>query len=199
MTDHEKLVMRNIIYAVETGGQVYGQKDYADFTEAYTNSSAEHAITIGAGQWYGNEARTLLLKIKTTDAATFSKYDTAGVAADLNKTDWSNYQLSKTSAKAKAIVHIINSTVGHRCQDQLMDGQMETYVKEAASLGVTAMDAKMMCANFRHQGGLSALVHDAPPFGFCGEKDSCQDYKALHTGSSLYCLPDRYRKSGRSI
>ena len=75
--------------------QVYGQKDYADFTEAYTNSSAEHAITIGAGQWYGNEARTLLLKIKTTDAATFSKYDTAGVAADLNKTDWSNYQLSK--------------------------------------------------------------------------------------------------------
>ena len=150
MTDHEKLVMRNIIYAVETGGQVYGQKDYADFTEAYTNSSAEHAITIGAGQWYGNEARTLLLKIKTTDAATFSKYDTAGVAADLNKTDWSNYQLSKTSAKAKAIVHIINSTVGHRCQDQLMDGQMETYVKEAASLGVTAMDAKMMCANFRH-------------------------------------------------
>ena len=187
MTDHEKLVMRNIIYAVETGGQVYGQKDYADFTEAYTNSSAEHAITIGAGQWYGNEARTLLLKIKTTDAATFSKYDTAGVAADLNKTDWSNYQLSKTSAKAKAIVHIINSTVGHRCQDQLMDGQMETYVKEAASLGVTAMDAKMMCANF--------------PSGwtFCGEKDSCQDYKALHTGSSLYCLPDRYRKSGRSI
>ena len=108
MTDHEKLVMRNIIYAVETGGQVYGQKDYADFTEAYTNSSAEHAITIGAGQWYGNEARTLLLKIKTTDAATFSKYDTAGVAADLNKTDWSNYQLSKTSAKAKAIVHILS-------------------------------------------------------------------------------------------
>ena len=157
MTDHEKLVMRNIIYAVETGGQVYGQKDYADFTEAYTNSSAEHAITIGAGQWYGNEARTLLLKIKTTDAATFSKYDTAGVAADLNKTDWSNYHLSKTSAKAKAIVHIINSTVGHLCQDQLMDGQMETYVKEAASLGVTAMDAKMMCANFRHQGGLSAV------------------------------------------
>ena len=33
MTDHEKLVMRNIIYAVETGGQVYGQKNYADYEE----------------------------------------------------------------------------------------------------------------------------------------------------------------------
>ena len=108
MTDHEKLVMRNIIYAVETGGQVYGQKDYADFTEAYTNSSAEHAITIGAGQWYGNEARTLLLKIKTTDAATFSKYDTAGVAADLNKTDWSNYQLSKNLGKKRRQLYILS-------------------------------------------------------------------------------------------
>lgn len=158
MTDHEKLVMRNIIYAVETGGQVYGQKDYADFTEAYTNSSAEHAITIGAGQWYGNEARTLLLKIKAADTATFTKYDTAGIAADLNKTDWSNYQLSKTSAKAKAIVNIINSSVGRRCQDQLVDAQMEAYVKEAAALGVANMDAKMMCANFRHQGGASAVT-----------------------------------------
>lgn len=104
MTEHERLVMRNIIYAVETGGQVYGQKDYADFTEAYTNSSSEHAITIGAGQWYGNEARTLLLNIKSADAATFKKYDNAGVASDLTKTDWSNYRISKTSAKAKAIV-----------------------------------------------------------------------------------------------
>lgn len=114
-------------------------------------------ITIGAGQWYGNEARTLLLNIKAADAATFKKHDTAGVAADLAKTDWSNYRLSKTSAKAKAIVNIINSTVGHRCQDQLMDTQMEAYVKEAAALGVSNMDAKMMCANFRHQGGASAV------------------------------------------
>lgn len=193
MTNEQKAVLRKIIYAVETGGQVYGQKDYADFTEAYTNSSAEHAITIGAGQWYGNEARTLLLKIKTTDAATFSKYDTAGVAADLNKTDWSNYQLSKTSAKAKAIVHIINSTVGHRCQDQLMDGQMETYVKEAASLGVTAMDAKMMCANFRHQGGLSAvkriLAKTQKPYTLDNLYAACQ----TDTGNQVGVYKDRQR------
>lgn len=34
MTNYEKSVMRNIIYAVETGGQIYGNKDYEDFTEA---------------------------------------------------------------------------------------------------------------------------------------------------------------------
>lgn len=42
-------VMANILYAVETGGQVYGGRCYDDFTPAYKNSSAEHAITIGAG------------------------------------------------------------------------------------------------------------------------------------------------------
>ncbi len=178
MTEHEKLVMRNIIYAVETGGQVYGQKDYADFTEAYTNSSSEHAITIGAGQWYGNEARTLLLNIKSADAATFKKYDNAGVASDLTKTDWSNYRISKTSAKAKAIVKIIDSAVGHRCQDKLADTQMEAYVKEAAALGVTYMDAKMMCANFRHQGGASAvkriLAKTAKPYTLDHLYAACQ-------------------------
>ena len=64
MTDHEKLVMRNIIYAVETGGQVYGQKDYADFTEAYTNSSAEHAITIGAGSGMAMRLVHFFLRLK---------------------------------------------------------------------------------------------------------------------------------------
>lgn len=158
MTAKEKEVMRKIIYAVETGGQVYGQMDYADFTEAYTNSSDEHAITIGAGQWYAEEAKTLLNKIRKANPTLFSNLDTAGVAKDLDSKNWSVYQLSKTSAKAKCIVKIIDSAAGHTCQDQLIDEQMAVYINEAASLGVTAMDAKMMCANFRHQGGYSAVT-----------------------------------------
>ena len=39
MTNEQKAVLRKIIYAVETGGQVYGQQDYSDFTEAYENNS----------------------------------------------------------------------------------------------------------------------------------------------------------------
>ena len=66
MTDYEREVFRNIMYAVETGGEVYGQKDYADFTEAGTNTSTEIAITIGAGQWYAGEAKRLLNLIRQT-------------------------------------------------------------------------------------------------------------------------------------
>ncbi len=156
-TDAQMEVIRKIIYAVETGGQVYGNVDYANFTEAYTNSSEEHAITIGGGQWYATEAKQLLNLIRETDPALFASLDTAGIAQDLDAADWSTYKLSKTSAKAKCIVSIISTDVGIRCQDQLIDEQMEAYMVQAKSLGVDNLDALMMCANIRHQGGLGAL------------------------------------------
>ena len=65
-TAAQKDVMKKILYAVETGGQVYGNQKYGDFTEAFTNSSTEYTITIGAGQWYGTEAQRLLKLIHAT-------------------------------------------------------------------------------------------------------------------------------------
>lgn len=158
LTNAQKEVIRKILYAVETGGQVYGCCRYDDFTEAYTNSSAEHAITIGAGQWYATEAQRLLKLIRTTDSALFKKLDTAGIGTDLDSANWSTYKLSKTSAKAKCIQSIIKSDVGIKCQDQLMDEQALKYINEAADLGVTDLDAQMMCCNFRHQGGSGAVT-----------------------------------------
>lgn len=156
MTAHQKEVICKIIYAVETGGQVYGNCRYDDFTEAYANTSNETAITIGAGQWYANEAKRLLQYIKNTDPATFKKLDTAGIASDLEK-NWSNYRLSKTSAKAKCIQKIISSNVGKKCQDNLVAVQMDSYMEEAYDLGVREIAGMMICANFRHQGGYGAM------------------------------------------
>lgn len=151
-------ILVKIVYAVETGGQIYGQCRYDDFTEAYTNSKAETAITIGAGQWFAGEAKTLLQKIKEKDPDTFKKLDSKGeIVADLKSADWSKYQLKKSSAKAKTIVKIISSAAGKEVQDSLVREQMEKYVAEAEKLGVTDQAALMMCANFRHQGGLSAV------------------------------------------
>ena len=157
MTKYEQEVICNIIYAVETGGQVYGNKDYDSFIAAGTNTSNEVAITIGAGQWYATEAQRLLKLIREKDPEGFKKLDTAGIGDDLDNANWSNYKVSKGSAKAVCIQKIIDTEVGHQVQDQLVVEQMEKYVQEAAQLGVTDMDAKMMCANFRHQGGLSAM------------------------------------------
>lgn len=158
MTNEQKKVLRKVIYAVETGGQVYGCQDYNDFTEAYTNSSAEHAITIGAGQWYGPEAKTLLQRIRKANLADWKRFDVAGVWEDVQVADWNCYNISSKSAKAKCIVALISTTTGIKCQDALLDEQMEAYVREAENLGVTDPAGQAMCANFRHQGGQGAVT-----------------------------------------
>lgn len=158
MTTKQKEVLRKIMYAVETGGQVYGQQDYSDFTEAYTNSSAEHAITIGAGQWYGVEAQTLLRRIYDADKATWNQIDHVDLLEDVREADWSCYNIVRSSQKARCIVVLISTKTGVKCQDTLMDEQMSNYCSEAAKMGVTDAQAQAMCANLIHQGGTGALV-----------------------------------------
>lgn len=156
ITDAQMQVLINCIGAVETGGQVYGQRRYNDYTNAYANSSAEDSITIGAFQEFKNNARDLLKDIKAAYPSTFAKYDNASLAADLNKSSWSGYNPAKTSAKAKAIVNIISSNDGKKVQDTRIVKLLNQYIAYAESLGVTDVDALFMCANFIHQGGNSA-------------------------------------------
>lgn len=160
----QKEVMKTILYAVETGGQVYGKQDYADFTEAFTNSKTEYAITIGAGQWYATEAKRLLQNIYSQYPSVFTKlknnkkYDVAGLIKDLKNADWSKYKLKKTSKKAKTIVAIINTTQGRKCQDALMYEQIEAMQTIVRKLGVTEIKAVGECINIMHQGGQSAVT-----------------------------------------
>jgi hypothetical protein len=162
---HAKEVMHNIIYAVETGGQIYGNARYNDFTEAYTNSYKETAITIGAGAWFATEAKNLLSLIREADPLTFAKLDTAGIGYDLDTADWSTYggdgngnpTILKGSAKALCIQSIISTDTGIAMQDSLVDEQMEKYVNEAEDMGVTDLKARMFCANIRHLGGKGAM------------------------------------------
>ena len=163
-TSYQKEVMKKIMYAVETGGQVYGQQDYADVTEAYTNSSAEHAITIGAGQWYATEAQRLLKKIYSADGGkTFKKYDTKGLVwKDVCNRNWNTYKLSsknKTDKQKIGIIrNIINSSLGRRCQDQLMYEQIveyESYIRKVYK--VTEAKAVGEAINIVHQGGYGSL------------------------------------------
>lgn len=151
-------VLRKILYAVESGGQVYGCQNYAAFIGAGANCSNEKAITIGAGQWYAGEAKKLLQKIQRANSAQFKKLDNQGIESDLLKKNWSTYAIAATSAKAKCIVAIINSTLGRKCQDELMDEQITEYAASIAKTYGTMPDTAMMeCINIIHQGGSSAL------------------------------------------
>ena len=156
-TSTQKDVMKKILYAVETGGQVYGNQNYAAFTGAYTNSSIEHAITIGAGQWYATEAQRLLKLIHTTMGdAKWKTYDKDNkLWKDVQNADWSTY---KSTIYKSRIVNILKSDIGKKCQDQLMYEQITEIEKSIRALGITNVQAVGMFINIEHQGGHSAVT-----------------------------------------
>lgn len=149
--------MCNILAAVETGGQVYGKGRWDDFTEAGKNTANEKAITIGCYQFYGENAKLLLNKIRKSYPAKFKQLDTEGIAIDLDSKDWSKYKISKTSEKAKCIQKIIGSAVGIAAQKALMAEQITVYIDRAVAEGVTSVKSAMFCANIQHLGGKSAV------------------------------------------
>ena len=158
MDTKQKEVMAKILFAVETGSHTYGKQRYDDFTEAYTNSEKEHSITIGAGAWYGMEAKELLLMIRDTHEASFKAADYAEIGKDLDTADWSKYQISKNSDKAKCIQRIISSDTGIKCQNLMIMDQIEDYIKVITEkYGDMSLGAMAECINIRHHGGQSAL------------------------------------------
>lgn len=151
-------VLRKILYAVESGNQIYGEQDYAAFAEVGANCSNEKAITIGAGQWYADEAKELLYRIQRGNPKLFKDMDTENLEADLLKKSWGTYAVSKDSAKGRLIISIISMELGKKCQDQYMEDQIAAYAKSIEKTYGTMADSAMMeCINIHHQGGDSAL------------------------------------------
>lgn len=151
-------VLRKILYAVESGNQIYGEQDYAAFAEVGANCSNEKAITIGAGQWYADEAKELLYRIQRGNPKLFKDMDTENLEADLLKKSWATYAVSKDSAKGRLIISIISMELGKKCQDQYMEDQIAAYAKSIEKTYGTMPDSAMMeCINIHHQGGESAL------------------------------------------
>lgn len=157
-TQSQMNILIKIIAAVETGGQIYGQARYDDYTPAYANCSNETSCTIGAFQEYGSLAKGLLQEILNTCPTTFRKYDNAGIESDLKRTSWTGYSPTRGSAKAKAIQAIISSPDGIKVQNNRIQKQMESHIAFAQKQGVSDVDALFMCANFIHQGGQSACT-----------------------------------------
>lgn len=151
-------VLRKILYAVESGDQVYGKQDYSCFAGVGANCSNEKAITIGAGQWYAGEAKELLYRIQRANPKLFKDMDNAGMEKDLLMKSWDTYAVTAESAKGKCIVDIISTDLGKECQDQYMEDQIQTYIPIIEkAYGIMEDSAMMECINILHQGGFDAL------------------------------------------
>lgn len=159
LTDAQMSVALNILGAVETGGQIYGNRRYDDFTSPYASSPVEYSCTAGAFQEYGENLRQLLIRIKKEYPATFKKYDTGNIAADIQRS-WSDstpYKVYAGTAKAKAIVAIISSTDGKKVQDARAADLIDSYLAHITGLGVTNVRAALFCAECEHLGGAKPI------------------------------------------
>ncbi len=151
-------VLRKILYAVESGDQVYGRQDYSCFAGVGANCDNEIAITIGAGQWYADEAKELLHRIQRANPKLFKDMDNAGMEFDLLMKSWDTYAVTAESAKGQCIISIISTDLGKKCQDQYMEDQIQAYIPIIEKAYGTMEDTAMMeCINILHQGGFDAL------------------------------------------
>ena len=141
-------ILTNIIGAVESGGQIYGKRNYSAYAGKGQNSSNEKTCTLGWAQNYGNEGRTLCKMILAKDPTAFRKADTAGIEKKLS-VDWVKTGWNPSAKEKKALIAIITTFAGKECQDELFKQLMSTYIKSAEAFGVKDVKAQMMwCENF---------------------------------------------------
>lgn len=155
MSPENLVVLAKTIMAVESGGQVYGRGRYNAYAGPYTNSQKEVTITLGALQAYGHQAQDLVKMIYLEDPDAFDKLDNAGIKSMLSK-DWESIGWNPTAKQKSALIAIIDSPIGHKCQDELLGERCKSMVEECAKLYPKADEkAQMMYAEIRHLGGLN--------------------------------------------
>lgn len=149
-------VLTNIIGAVESGGQVYGKRNYKVYGEPYQTTPNEHTITLGWACNYGSNARKLMKRIFEYDPEGFRKLDTAGIEKMLPK-DWVSLRWKPTPAQRSAIISIIDSPAGHRAQDDLFKDDMKAFIKDCEADYTEDPKSVMMYCEIRHLGGKSGV------------------------------------------
>ena len=135
--------LRQAVALLESGGG-YDQ----------VSQTGEGTLTLGCGQWYGNQARTLVTAIRNADTAAFAELDSAGLAAALTA-DWTSY--SFTAEQLECLRVILGSQAGVEAQKVLMNQDLTEGQLLAESLGVTQVEAKMACGALYCLGGALAV------------------------------------------
>ena len=107
-------LLTNIIGAVESGGQVYGNRNYAAYAAPYANSSLEHTITLGWAQFYGNEAQKLIKSIKKKDPTSFAKIDSKGLIKKALTKNWVSTGWKPSTAEKKVLIKLISNSFRSR-------------------------------------------------------------------------------------
>ena len=155
-TDKDYTILINILGAVESGGQIYGNRDYTAYEDPYENTENEHTITIGWAQYYGYEAKKLIQKIYTKNKTLFKLLDSKNLIVKMLKKDWVAIEWCPSEEERKIIIALITSPTGKECQDEIFKEYMKTYVEKCQKEYTSNAWAIVMYCEIRHLGGENA-------------------------------------------
>ena len=150
-------IMANIIGAVESGGQVYGKRNYAAYAAPYANTGNEVTITLGWAQCYGAEAQKLVQMIYKMSPSKFKKIDTKKVIVKALKKNWVTTRWSPTAKEKEILIKLITSENGKKAQDQLFQESMKSYINACKATYTDNAWAVHMYCEICHLGGGGAV------------------------------------------
>ena len=162
-------ILGNILGAIESGDQIYGNLKYDSYDPPYKNTPNEHTITIGWPQCYGPEAQELLRAIFNKNKKAFRKIDAALPAGKrienyLNR-DITAMHWRPSSKQKRVIVKLLTSPAGKACQDAQFRNYMKSFVRDCTSTYTRNAWAVVMYCEIRHLGGKNGATRI---FNACG-------------------------------
>lgn len=123
--------MLNMLGALETGGQVYGQRDYSNFINA--ELAAEVTATLGWSSFYGENGRRWLERFKNENPDLFSKLDQGGQVAPVIGMNWEASRWNANSTQRASIVNMLTTDQGRKLQDQMTAEREADHWKHAVA------------------------------------------------------------------
>jgi hypothetical protein len=150
-------IMANIIGAVESGGQVYGNRDYSAYSAPYANTGNEVTITLGWAQCYGAEAQKLVQMIYKMSPSKFKKIDTKKLIVNALKKNWVSTKWAPTAKEKAILIKLITSENGKKAQDQLFQESMKSYINACKATYTKNAWAVHMYCEICHLGGGGAV------------------------------------------
>lgn len=216
-------VLTNVIGAVESGGQVYGKRNYKAYTPPYTNTPNEHTITLGWAQNYGPEAKKLIQMIYDISPANFRNLDPKQSIYNMLSKDWVAIKWNPVASQKNILISLIDSGAGHTAQDMLFGDLMRTYIADCEKDYTSDIKAQMMYCEIRHLGGktpvnrifnrcngdytltsiMNALNKDDPNSNQVGSKkfrsrhEKCYEFinkYAINEGTKVKTIVDEFSK-----
>lgn len=182
-------VLGNVIGAVETGNQIYGNKDYSMYLPAFYGGSTEYTCTLGWCSCYGQKAEQLIALIRYTDPDTFHEMDPDGVIDARLLTDWVAEQWNPNEEEKQILINLISSPVGRTCQDAMFYQMVTGSLNECIRLyGTRDPRSLMMYAEIALLGGSGAAQRI---FTRCNG-----DYSVLNILNSLFADFDGVNMEG---